>query len=79
MILATVSIVKCDDCKKIIALKTDEEWERYERNWSDSLLHQFCPVCRGKIENRGVIEADNKSAAAILGKEKEEKWAEVIN
>lgn len=78
MILATVSVIECDGCKKITALKTDAEWEKYETEWSDSLLHQFCPDCKIKVKNRAFIETDNSYLKTMIKDEPEEQWANII-
>lgn len=79
-VLATVSIIECDDCKKKVKLETDEEWANYERDWSDSLVHNFCPNCKNKLENLAATEADNSflQSLGIKTAEERERWADVI-
>lgn len=79
MILAVVSVIECDGCGKVIALKNDEEWENYDSEWIDSLMHQYCADCKDEPEHLALIEADRKRIVQIVKTaEEKEIWADII-
>jgi hypothetical protein len=53
MIEATFFLISCDNqCGVEIALRTDQEWEAFERDWYAGVMYQFCPDCKNKIETQ---------------------------
>ena len=73
-----ITVFSCDDCGRVVGLKTDADWQRFDQNWADSLRHQFCPDCKSKIPNRALLEMDAKFVETIAAGI-EPEWAEVIN
>lgn len=53
-----ISVYACDKCGKIIALKTDEDFNNFENTWSDTVLKQFCPTCKHLPEIAGEIKVE---------------------
>lgn len=56
--LATIFVKKCDGCQKIVVLKTDAEWESFQKLWYEGFDRDFCPVCLAKSETQRAIDSD---------------------
>jgi len=50
MILAFITVYKCDFCPAVFIAKTDDDYRRFEKDWFDGCLFQYCPDCMKKRE-----------------------------
>lgn len=62
MIAAHVRVYQCDECQKLISIKSGVEWEAFGKTWHVGFLNEFCPVCRFKISTQARILKDEQIA-----------------
>jgi len=65
MIAAHVTVFQCDECQKLISIKSDFEWEAFAKTWHVGFFHDFCPVCRFKISTQARILHDEQIAVKV--------------
>lgn len=53
-----ISVYSCDQCGNIVSLKTNEDFNKFDDTWSDTVLKQFCPDCKDLPEITGKIEIE---------------------
>ncbi len=41
-----ISVYQCDKCGKIVALKTERDWNEFRREWHSFNDYQTCSECR---------------------------------
>lgn len=41
-----ISIYSCDFCGQVASLKTEADWQNFEKVWLDSIVHHYCPKCK---------------------------------
>ncbi len=58
MIEAVITVISCDRCKKIVCLRTDEEYEEFEATWFDGIVYSFCPDCRIRLQPTAPLKAE---------------------
>ena len=63
-----ITVFECDDCRQIVALKTEDDWKRFNRDWWQGLKLNFCAVCCEKPETQQRRLAD---VCWLSGKSKE--------
>lgn len=68
-----ITVFSCDDCGKIVGLKTDADWRRFDTQWADSVRHQFCLVCKEKRANLALMEMDARFLENIVGGSKKDR------
>lgn len=71
MILATITVIQCEDCSATKILQHDVEWQIFEDSWSSGVRYQFCPTCRIRphAEDRIAEEQQMKADIARIVKE----------
>ena len=47
-----ITVINCDECGKVVGLKTDEDWRKFESGWWEGFKFQFCPNCAEKPETQ---------------------------
>lgn len=58
MIVATILVRQCDNCDALVALKSVEDWRKFEAAWHNGNRYDFCPKCRFKMETQSRILND---------------------
>lgn len=56
MIVANITVYKCDDCDEYLSISTMEDFGDFQAAWFTSLTKDFCTSCKDKIENLSAIE-----------------------
>lgn len=58
MIEAVITVISCDRCKKMVCLRTDEDYEKFEAEWFDGIVFSYCPDCRISLQPNPTASAD---------------------
>ena len=64
--LATVSVVQCDHCGRVVVLSKDIDWASFSELWHDGYQHDFCQLCREREDVRRIIDTDNLNWQKIV-------------
>ena len=62
-VLAQITVVECDGCKKLATLTNGVERETFEKTWVRTKTKDFCVLCRELLE-----QADDKAIARVVAK-----------
>ena len=54
----SAEVFECDCCHQIVALKTEDDWKKFNRDWWQGLELNFCPICCEKPETQPRLLAD---------------------
>lgn len=69
-LLASVSVYECDSCKTVAVCQDKESWRRYETDWHETVLHQFCPNCRNLPAIAKTIVKDRQKLITLIAGER---------
>lgn len=77
MILATVTLYQCDECALIVAVKSDEDFDKFEQTWYAGLRSDFCPKCRYLIKTQARILRDEQTILGLAqnSEQQQQKYA----
>jgi hypothetical protein len=62
-ILAQITVVECDGCKRLTTLTNDVERETFDQTWLRTSKKDLCFVCRELVD-----QADEKAIARVVSK-----------
>lgn len=57
-LLASISVIQCDDCRAVTVLKTNAEFHLFSSTWLEGFDLHLCPGCRQRSRNKGKIADD---------------------
>ena len=80
-VLCFAMVIKCDyeGCERIALLKSDADWERFEKEWFEGLLDYFCPACKCKPEPKQIIAEEEKLFRPITDDEEDILYASHVS
>lgn len=61
-VLAVITVVECDGCKRLATMTNDVEYTTYEKTWYVGVNTQLCFVCREGSEERLVKSVVDEQA-----------------
>lgn len=67
-----ITVLQCDNCEDLVALKTETDWKKFDETWWEGLLYQFCPDCKSERETLGRRIKDMEFNARLIKKSDEE-------
>jgi hypothetical protein len=62
-ILAQITVVECDGCKRLVTLTNDVERKSFDELWLRTKKEDLCFTCRELVD-----QADEKAIARVIAK-----------
>ena len=59
------TVFSCDNCPAVICIRSDEEWDKFEAEWADGILHQYCPKCKNLPDVVRAIKKEEQEVSQI--------------
>lgn len=69
--LADIAVFECDKCRAVHVCKDKNSWEDFEKDWSESILHHFCPTCRHLPEISAILSRDREAIMEALARQED--------
>jgi hypothetical protein len=58
-LLAAITVIQCDQCRRVECMRTDIEYSTVEATWYEGIRYHFCPLCRELAVSQDRIAEDN--------------------